>query len=153
MQTLALGESYGVTLADRAGPYIVQVRNSIGGLATFQTRARRQLKDAALTEDLRDLIHRCLARFTWDRPSLQSAQRICFDAVTNRSEFDYAQLGRDALYETDHAIQQFIQIYVLDAEVEEEVRRLMDGMRHSMPNPTAANMAGEDRRRADSEGL
>ena len=151
MEGLALGGMVGM-IAYPATPNLVQVPNSTGRLVTFQTRASRRLSQASLTPDLRDLIFQCMSRFTRDRPSLQDAQRICLDAVTNKSAIAFAELGEDALFETDRAVQEFIQNFVLDAEVEEATRRLEDGRRHSMPNETARIMAEEQMRMAVSEG-
>ncbi|RYO76761.1 hypothetical protein DL763_010148 [Monosporascus cannonballus] len=99
------------------------------------------LHAAPITDTLRHLLFRCLAKNAADRPTLREVVQICEQHVYYTNEWNYRNLPAEAwVYETDHAIWDALNDIVLNANYYEEYQRLAFGRRGS-----ATELGGVDR--------
>ncbi|RYP34241.1 hypothetical protein DL767_004364 [Monosporascus sp. MG133] len=98
------------------------------------------LQAAPITDTLRHLLFRCLAKNAADRPPLREVLQSCEQQVYYTNEWNYRNLPAEAwVYETDHAIWGALNDIVLNANYYEEYQRLAFGRRGS-----AAELGGGD---------
>ncbi|RYP04777.1 hypothetical protein DL765_010064 [Monosporascus sp. GIB2] len=101
------------------------------------------LQAAPITDTLRHLLFRCLAKNAADRPPLREVVQICERQVYYMNEWSYRNLPAEAwVYETDHAIWDALNDIVLNADYYEEYQRLAFGRRRS-----AAGLEGVEKGR------
>ncbi|RYP55124.1 hypothetical protein DL768_000243 [Monosporascus sp. mg162] len=99
------------------------------------------LQSAPITDTLRHLLFRCLAKNAADRPPLREVLQTCEQQVFYTTEWNYRNLPAEAwVYETDHAIWDALNDIVLNANYYEEYQRLAFGRRGS-----AAELGGRDK--------
>lgn len=85
-----------------------------------------------VTEDLRDLVFRCMALDPEQRPTLRELVDACEVAVYDWPANFFEDLpDGQVIYETDAVIKHYIQALVLDAEHEVEQDRIRRGRRNS----------------------
>lgn len=125
-----------------------------GPRTTIATLAPTDLDAAPITEDMRDLIYRCMAHDKDQRPTLQQALDICQDAVLNKTEGDFGELGDDRQsLETDEAVKRIVNEMVMNAEVraEDERLRLVRRASPALLDPAvAASIAGRKRKKSNT---
>ncbi|RYP78765.1 hypothetical protein DL771_000432 [Monosporascus sp. 5C6A] len=120
---------------------LVTVNTGPNTTAVIMTNAGvTALKGAPITDTLRHLLFRCLAKNAADRPPLREVLQICEQQVYYTTEWNYRTLPAEAwVYETDHAIWDGLNDIVFNANYYEEYQQLAFGRRGS-----AAKLGGGD---------
>ncbi|KAI0387117.1 kinase-like domain-containing protein, partial [Hypomontagnella monticulosa] len=73
-------------------------------------------RDEHLSDELQEMIFRCTDKDVEERPTLEELLEACENVVKNHTATDYQHLP-SGQYEQDHEIDQFIQTFILNADI------------------------------------